>query len=186
MLGRCAHDVCRPDGADVHCERRDKPLDVRTGVWVLVCRRHDRRAWDVRLRARHAMPCPRCCDCAPSARIGSRPFSVLMCMFVLSGTNTSNPFWNAISSVLSAPTAAQIACHAPKPILLNLEGISAPYPWAAQTVPLQVDRFDSIRSVGSQVVPLSAFFQRAQSSPPREGGREGVGGHASGPRAARV
>ena len=57
------------------------------------------------------------------------------------GTNTSNPFWNAISHVLSAPTAAQIACHAPKPILLNLEGISVPYPWAAQTVPLQVNRY---------------------------------------------
>ena len=56
------------------------------------------------------------------------------------GTNTSNPFWNAISSLLSKPTQAQIDCHHPKPILLNLEGINEPYPWAAQVVPLQVVR----------------------------------------------
>jgi neutral ceramidase len=56
------------------------------------------------------------------------------------GTNTTNPFWNAISHVLSKPTKEQIACHHPKPILLNLEGITFPYPWAAQVVPLQLVR----------------------------------------------
>ena len=56
------------------------------------------------------------------------------------GSNTSNPFWNAVSGFLSKPTKEQVACHFPKPILLNLEGISFPYPWAAQTVPLQLTR----------------------------------------------
>ena len=56
------------------------------------------------------------------------------------GTNSTNPFWNAVSHVLSKPTAEQIKCHAPKPILLNLEGINFPYPWAAQVLPLQVIR----------------------------------------------
>eukprot|EP01063_Lacrimia_lanifica_P027488 TRINITY_DN3867_c0_g1_i2.p1 TRINITY_DN3867_c0_g1~~TRINITY_DN3867_c0_g1_i2.p1 ORF type:complete len:725 (+),score=274.66 TRINITY_DN3867_c0_g1_i2:123-2177(+) len=56
------------------------------------------------------------------------------------GTNSTNPFWNAVSHLLSKPTAAQTACHHPKPILLNVGGMSKPYPWAATVVPVMVQR----------------------------------------------
>lgn len=39
--------------------------------------------------------------------------------FDLLGTNTSNPFWNAVRDVLKTPTEEQVNCHAPKPILLD-------------------------------------------------------------------
>ena len=44
------------------------------------------------------------------------------------GTTTGNPFWDKVSGLLSKPTAAQRACHHPKPILLNLEGIQKAIP----------------------------------------------------------
>lgn len=56
-------------------------------------------------------------------------------------TTSGNPFWNTISGFLSKPTKAQIACHHPKPILLNVANISFPYPWADTVLPIQVLRF---------------------------------------------
>ena len=56
------------------------------------------------------------------------------------GTNSSNPFWNTISRLISKPSPQDVACHAPKPILLNLGPITVPYPWAARVVPLQLVR----------------------------------------------
>ena len=55
-------------------------------------------------------------------------------------TTTSNPFWNAVSDLISKPTKAQIKCHHPKPILLNVGEITKPYDWAASVVPLQLFR----------------------------------------------
>ena len=79
------------------------------------------------------------------------------------GTNTSNPFWNAISGFLSKPTKEQVACHAPKPILLNLEGIDFPYPWAAQVVPLQLVRLGRffMLSVPSELTTMAGRRMRA-------------------------
>eukprot|EP00300_Choanocystis_sp_HF-7_P030377 c39201_g1_i1.p1 GENE.c39201_g1_i1~~c39201_g1_i1.p1 ORF type:complete len:735 (+),score=163.83 c39201_g1_i1:35-2239(+) len=54
------------------------------------------------------------------------------------GTTSGNPFWDAISHVLAKPTAAQIACHAPKPILLDTADITFPYEWDPQIVPIQI------------------------------------------------
>ena len=34
------------------------------------------------------------------------------------GTTTSNPLWNAVRDFIAEPTAADIACQAPKPIFL--------------------------------------------------------------------
>jgi len=83
------------------------------------------------------------------------------------GTNTTNPFWNAISHILSKPTKEQIACHHPKPILLNLEGITFPYPWAAQVVPLQLVRMGRffMLSVPSELTTMAGrrlrkYFRR--------------------------
>ena len=35
------------------------------------------------------------------------------------GTNSSNPFWDFVSSLIKDPSPEQEACHAPKPILLD-------------------------------------------------------------------
>ncbi|PVD38057.1 hypothetical protein C0Q70_00667 [Pomacea canaliculata] len=54
------------------------------------------------------------------------------------GTNTSNPFWNAVRDVLKTPTEEQVNCHAPKPILLDTGEISFPYLWHPQVVDVQL------------------------------------------------
>mmetsp|Transcript_18634 Transcript_18634/g.43191 ORF Transcript_18634/g.43191 Transcript_18634/m.43191 type:complete len:350 (+) Transcript_18634:34-1083(+) len=56
------------------------------------------------------------------------------------GTNTSNPFWNLISSFLSKPSKEQIACQAPKPILLNTGKVRMPYDWDPNSVPISIFR----------------------------------------------
>lgn len=55
------------------------------------------------------------------------------------GTNSTNPFWAFVSGFLSKPTQAQIDCHHPKPILLNL-GSLKPSEWAPSVLPLQIVR----------------------------------------------
>lgn len=50
----------------------------------------------------------------------------------------SNEFWNIISDFLSTPTAEQIACQAPKPILLNTGEVKLPYDWDPASVPISL------------------------------------------------
>ena len=45
----------------------------------------------------------------------------------IQGDNNTNPFWNFISNILKKPTEEQVACHAPKPILLDTGEIGKPY-----------------------------------------------------------
>jgi neutral ceramidase len=79
------------------------------------------------------------------------------------GTNSTNPFWNIVSRFISAPTPAVIKCHAPKPILLNVGGISEPYPWAAHTVPLQLVRLGRffLVSLPSELTTMAGRRMRA-------------------------
>lgn len=56
------------------------------------------------------------------------------------GTTTGNPFWDKVGGLLSEPTEEEIACQAPKPILLNTGDIDVPYEWDPETVPLQILR----------------------------------------------
>lgn len=56
------------------------------------------------------------------------------------GSNTSSPFWNVVSGFLSEPTKEEIACQAPKPILLNTGDCHKPYNWDPVTVPISVFR----------------------------------------------
>ncbi|KJE90898.1 neutral/alkaline nonlysosomal ceramidase [Capsaspora owczarzaki ATCC 30864] len=60
------------------------------------------------------------------------------------GENSSNPFWNVVSGFLSKPSSEQIACHAPKPILLNTGYLNKPYAWQASIVDLQILRVGQI------------------------------------------
>ena len=56
------------------------------------------------------------------------------------GENSTNPLWNKVSNFLSEPTPEQIACQAPKPILLNTGDCEIPYAWDPATVPISVMR----------------------------------------------
>lgn len=40
------------------------------------------------------------------------------------GTISDNPLWNTVRDFLAAPTAQDIKCHAPKPILLTTGRVS--------------------------------------------------------------
>jgi neutral ceramidase len=60
------------------------------------------------------------------------------------GTNSSskNPFWNWLTATaLYKPNATQIACQAPKPILLDTGEMTFPCPWSANVLPLQLVAF---------------------------------------------
>lgn len=60
------------------------------------------------------------------------------------GDNSSqsqNPFWEVVKRfVTPAPSEEQIACHYPKPILLNSGYNHQPYDWSPGTVDVQMLR----------------------------------------------
>jgi len=66
------------------------------------------------------------------------------------GTNSTstNPYWNFIAQFLSEPTAQEIACQAPKPILLNTGDMTLPAPWTAKILPIQMFRIGQLVIVG--------------------------------------
>ncbi|KAJ7196939.1 Neutral/alkaline nonlysosomal ceramidase [Mycena pura] len=50
-----------------------------------------------------------------------------------------NPFWDLVKSFITPiPSAVQVACQAPKPILLNTGYASQPYAWSPSTVDIQM------------------------------------------------
>ncbi|XP_034181151.2 neutral ceramidase isoform X2 [Osmia lignaria lignaria] len=54
------------------------------------------------------------------------------------GTTTGNPLWNTVRNLLAAPTAEDIKCHEPKPILLATGRMRVPYEWQPKIVATQV------------------------------------------------
>lgn len=52
----------------------------------------------------------------------------------------NNPFWSVVGGLLRAPSAQQIACQQPKPILLDVGEISTPYAWAPNIIDVQTLR----------------------------------------------
>jgi neutral ceramidase len=60
------------------------------------------------------------------------------------GDNSStpqNPFWELVKGVITpSPSAAQIACQDPKPILLNTGFAHTPYEWSPNSVDIQMLR----------------------------------------------
>ncbi|CAF3095155.1 unnamed protein product, partial [Rotaria sp. Silwood2] len=52
-------------------------------------------------------------------------------------TNSTNPFWQYLSSFIATPTPEQIQCQAPKPILLDV-GQTKPIEWVPFILPLQI------------------------------------------------
>jgi hypothetical protein len=63
-----------------------------------------------------------------------------MCVCVRAG----NPFWDRVSALLSKPTEEEIACQAPKPILLNTGDLEKPYQWDPDVNPLQIFRIGNV------------------------------------------
>ncbi|XXH03803.1 hypothetical protein Hte_010209 [Hypoxylon texense] len=63
-------------------------------------------------------------------------------------TNTS-PLWRLVSGVLKEPTEEQIACHAPKPILLDVGEVFSPYQWTPNVVDVQVFRVGQLAIIVS-------------------------------------
>lgn len=57
-----------------------------------------------------------------------------------SGSPDANPLWRVVSGLLKGAGPEQKACHAPKPILLNVGEISEPYDWTPNIVDIQVLR----------------------------------------------
>ncbi|KAH0536274.1 hypothetical protein FGG08_006835 [Glutinoglossum americanum] len=57
-----------------------------------------------------------------------------------SGNPTSNPLWGLVGGALKDPSPEQRACHAPKPILLDVGEITWPYLWSPNIVDVQLLR----------------------------------------------
>ncbi|KAH7101621.1 ceramidase [Auriculariales sp. MPI-PUGE-AT-0066] len=58
---------------------------------------------------------------------------------------SQNPLWEIVKSIVNTPpSAAQVACHAPKPILLNTGPTSFPYRWTVHSVDVQIFRVGSV------------------------------------------
>ncbi|KAB8302967.1 hypothetical protein EYC80_006281 [Monilinia laxa] len=61
----------------------------------------------------------------------------------------SNPLWSVVSGLLRVPTAQQVACQYPKPVLLDVGEMSSPYAWSPNIVDIQLLR------VGQLIIIIS-------------------------------
>ncbi|KZL70010.1 neutral alkaline non-lysosomal ceramidase, partial [Colletotrichum incanum] len=57
-----------------------------------------------------------------------------------SGDPDANPLWRVVSGLLRTPTAEQVACQRPKPVLLDVGEMSTPYAWSPNIVDVQMLR----------------------------------------------
>lgn len=64
------------------------------------------------------------------------------------GTTTSNPLWNTVRNLLAAPTAEDIRCHSPKPILLATGRMVLPYEWQPKIVSTQLAMIGNVVIAG--------------------------------------
>ncbi|XP_073949876.1 neutral ceramidase isoform X2 [Choristoneura fumiferana] len=60
------------------------------------------------------------------------------------GTVTTNPLWNAVRDFIAEPTAEDIRCQAPKPILLATGRAKFPYEWQPKIVSCSVARIGGL------------------------------------------
>ncbi|KAL9584646.1 MAG: hypothetical protein Q9212_001982 [Teloschistes hypoglaucus] len=56
------------------------------------------------------------------------------------GSPNANPVWSLVRNFLREPSESQKACHAPKPILLDVGEIERPYLWTPNIVDVQILR----------------------------------------------
>ncbi|GAV74492.1 Ceramidase_alk domain-containing protein [Cephalotus follicularis] len=60
------------------------------------------------------------------------------------GDDKGNPFWRMVGNVLKTPDKAQVDCHDPKPILLDIGEVTQPYDWAPSILPVQILRIGQL------------------------------------------
>lgn len=60
------------------------------------------------------------------------------------GTKSTNPLWNAVTDLLAPPSPEQIACQAPKPILLATGEMNFPLEWQPAIVSTQLARLGDV------------------------------------------
>jgi len=60
--------------------------------------------------------------------------------FTQGDAGTGTPFWNFVRDLIATPSPAEVACQAPKPILLPTGETTKPYAWDPTIVPLQILR----------------------------------------------
>ncbi|KAL8844596.1 MAG: hypothetical protein Q9205_003583 [Flavoplaca limonia] len=65
------------------------------------------------------------------------------------GSPNANPVWSVVRNFLREPSEGQKACHAPKPILLDVGEIERPYLWTPNIVDIQVLRIGQLLVVVS-------------------------------------
>lgn len=56
------------------------------------------------------------------------------------GDTNGTAFWRLVRNFITKPSAEQVACHAPKPILLDVGEMHFPYEWAPAVVELSILR----------------------------------------------
>ena len=61
-----------------------------------------------------------------------------------SGSPDSSPLWTVARNFIHKPTEKQVACHAPKPILLDVGTAVKPYAWAPNIADVQVMRIGQL------------------------------------------
>ncbi|KAL8852247.1 MAG: hypothetical protein Q9221_002849 [Calogaya cf. arnoldii] len=60
------------------------------------------------------------------------------------GSPNANPVWSVVRNFLHEPSESQKACHAPKPILLDVGDIERPYLWTPNIVDIQILRIGQL------------------------------------------
>ncbi|RDL31399.1 Uncharacterized protein BP5553_09608 [Venustampulla echinocandica] len=79
-------------------------------------------------------------------------------------TNSQNPLWVIVSSVIKAPNAQQKACQSPKPILLDVGELTEPYAWTPNIVDVQSFRVGQFIIVVSPSEATTMSGRRWKSS----------------------
>lgn len=64
------------------------------------------------------------------------------------GSTQSTPFWNFVRDFLKRPSPAMLACHHPKPILLDTGEMLFPYSWQPSILPVQLLKIGQVLIVG--------------------------------------
>jgi hypothetical protein len=59
------------------------------------------------------------------------------------GDTNGTLFWRVVRHFLKEPSEEQVACQAPKPILLDTGSVHIPYEWCARPGPLLCDLMPS-------------------------------------------
>lgn len=64
------------------------------------------------------------------------------------GDTSGNAMWDAVTNFLATPTADDVICHHPKPILLMTGRTSRPYQWTPSILPTQIFTIGDVVIVG--------------------------------------